>query len=434
MGTFSCLFSAAQTPIFTITSGTYHVIKSGTVVSMDGLVLTPSKDFSLSGKSLTHKTTASNTATNPNISNYYAFNGATNAFTGVAKFNYSDSELNGLNEAALKLNIFISSTWVLQPTGTFSTTDNYVQNTLSAISMKELTLGYAACVKPTAPSLSVTQPTCTLPTGTVKVTSSKTGLLFSIDGINYNSSTGVFSGLASGTYSVTAKNSGGCISAARIATVNAKPVSTAVFASNSNQSIYSGTAILAVVLSDLNNATGTTYSWSRTNTTKVTGIATSGTVATISGTLVNTTTTVQTTVFTITAKRTNGCSSTKTVTIAVYPKGSVIPAAFTATVADTTTATAKAAFVPMVITKPESLQVYPNPTHGAFNLVINNFGYGKAVIKISDASGRQILVKEVQIGSANQVVPMQINNAVQGLYYIRVVQPGHQQTMVIKKE
>jgi hypothetical protein len=88
IGMLSCLVSVAQTPIFTILSRTNHVIKSGTVVSMDGLVITPSNDFSLSGNSLTRKPTATNATTNTNINNYYAFSATTNAFTGVVRFNY----------------------------------------------------------------------------------------------------------------------------------------------------------------------------------------------------------------------------------------------------------------------------------------------------------------------------------------------------------
>ena len=74
---------------------------------------------------------------------------------------------------------------------------------------------------------------------------------------------------------------------------------------------------------DALNSTGTTYSWTRTNTGSVTGIASSGTGSVISGTLVNATTTAQSTVFTITARRTNGCPSTTTATVKVNPKPSI---------------------------------------------------------------------------------------------------------------
>ncbi len=75
------------------------------------------------------------------------------------------------------------------------------------------------------PSVTVTQPTCTVSTGTITVTSVTTGLSFSIDGVNYNNTTGVFSGLNSGSYNLTAKNSTGIVSVAVAAIINAQPVS-----------------------------------------------------------------------------------------------------------------------------------------------------------------------------------------------------------------
>ena len=64
-----------------------------------------------------------------------------------------------------------------------------------------------------SPTVSVTQPTCTTATGTITVTSATAGLTFSKDGTTYQSS-GVFSALAVGSYSITSKNSGGVASSA----------------------------------------------------------------------------------------------------------------------------------------------------------------------------------------------------------------------------
>jgi SdrD B-like domain len=65
---------------------------------------------------------------------------------------------------------------------------------------------------PTTPTASVTQPTCTLATGTITVTSPKTGLTFSINGTTYTNTTGVFTAVVPGTYSLTARNTSGCVS------------------------------------------------------------------------------------------------------------------------------------------------------------------------------------------------------------------------------
>ena len=79
-----------------------------------------------------------------------------------------------------------------------------------------------------------------------------------------------------------------------------------------------GIAIATINFSNPNAMPGTTYSWTRDNTTNLTGIAASGIGSTIDGTLTNATSTMQTTVFTVTATAPNGCSSTTTVSVNVY--------------------------------------------------------------------------------------------------------------------
>jgi hypothetical protein len=450
IGMFSCLLSAAQTPIFTILPRTNHVIKSGTVVSMDGLIITPSKDFSLTGNSLTRKPTATNATTNTNINNYYAFSANTNAFTGMVRFNYADAELNGLNEANLKLNIYSQNKWNLQPNTIVNTIDNFTQNNLTAVAMRELTLGYIVC----AP--------------------------------------------------------------------------TSVVATNNFQTICTGTRMASIALSDALNPTGTTFSWTRTNSNSVTGIASSGTGSSIAGTLVNTTTSPVSTVFTITANRPNGCSSTTTATITVNPKPSITrqPANTTKLVtqnasfvvsalglvtgyqwqqlssangagwvnltnsggkiigANTSTLTLTGVTEsmnqfkyrcivtgqcnPAVISNsatltvqkpgrtrttttttsflvsklpgvevnviPAELKAYPNPTNGQFNLVMNNYAIDKATIRIIDARGKIILVLETEILSDTHTVPIRINNVQNGSYIIQASQPDRSASTIVVKQ
>ncbi|MGG9970681.1 alpha-amylase family glycosyl hydrolase [Ferruginibacter sp. SUN002] len=77
----------------------------------------------------------------------------------------------------------------------------------------------------TAPQVQVTQPTCTVATATITVTSDKTGLVFSSDGINYTNTSGVFTNVVAGSsYSITAKNTSECISPAATGTVGTQPV------------------------------------------------------------------------------------------------------------------------------------------------------------------------------------------------------------------
>ncbi|MFC4476639.1 gliding motility-associated C-terminal domain-containing protein [Flavobacterium chungangensis] len=74
---------------------------------------------------------------------------------------------------------------------------------------------------PAAPTVSVTQTTCTAPTGTITVNTpaNGSGISYTLTGTNpvsasVNSTTGIFSGLVPGTYSVTTTNAQGCTSAA----------------------------------------------------------------------------------------------------------------------------------------------------------------------------------------------------------------------------
>jgi beta-glucanase (GH16 family) len=115
-----------------------------------------------------------------------------------------------------------------------------------------------------APTLNIIQPTCTNSTGSISVTSSISGLTFSIDGINYNNTNGVFTGLNPGTYQVSAKNSLGVISSSSPATINASatlPTSPSAISGvvNINQcdtlQTYSVTSV-----------TGVSYVWSVTGT------------------------------------------------------------------------------------------------------------------------------------------------------------------------
>uniref|UniRef100_UPI0037C0B3B5 beta strand repeat-containing protein n=1 Tax=Flavobacterium sp. TaxID=239 RepID=UPI0037C0B3B5 len=89
-------------------------------------------------------------------------------------------------------------------------------------------------------------------------------------------------------------------------------------ATPSTQTICNNTAISPINLSSANNLPGTSFSWTRNNTTNLTGISSSGSGNSITGVLVNTTAVSQTTTFTITVTAGNGCSNTTTVTVTVY--------------------------------------------------------------------------------------------------------------------
>ncbi len=77
---------------------------------------------------------------------------------------------------------------------------------------------------PSAPAATLTQPNCSISTGTITITAPKgSGIVYSIDGINYTNTTGVFAGVNPGSYIVTVKNSTGCLSSATPVTINSQP-------------------------------------------------------------------------------------------------------------------------------------------------------------------------------------------------------------------
>ena len=116
----------------------------------------------------------------------------------------------------------------------------------------------------TTPTVSVTQPTCAVPTGTITVTSSLTSLSFSIDGINYSNTTGIFSGLNPGTYSVTSRNPNGVVSSPATAVVNAAPVNPGTITTITGTRNINQCDTLQNY--SLQNISGLTYTWSVTGT------------------------------------------------------------------------------------------------------------------------------------------------------------------------
>ncbi|MGC1389434.1 MAG: PKD-like domain-containing protein, partial [Bacteroidales bacterium] len=132
------------------------------------------------------------------------------------------------------------------------------------------------------------------------------------------------------TFTIIPTGGNGCVGDAITATVLVHPEPVAV-ATPSSQVVCSNIAITTIILSTSNSLPGTTYSWTRDNTTNVTGIGGSGS-GDISGTLRNVTGTDQTVTFTILPTGGNGCSGdviTATVILHPEPVGVATPASQT---------------------------------------------------------------------------------------------------------
>ncbi|MEY5034888.1 MAG: hypothetical protein RL447_1266, partial [Bacteroidota bacterium] len=141
---------------------------------------------------------------------------------------------------------------------------------------------------PTAPLVLITQPTCTVSTGSVEVTAPLgAGLTYSVSGGPYQSST-TFSGLVPGSYFIVAKNSLGCPGPATNFTVLAQPVTPATPGTVNGQTTVSpGTPVTYSVAPV---AGATSYTWtlpsgwvgsSTTNSITVTTSTNSGTVSVV---------------------------------------------------------------------------------------------------------------------------------------------------------
>ena len=113
-----------------------------------------------------------------------------------------------------------------------------------------------------SPTISVAQPSCSVATGTITVTSATTGLTFNINGGAYQSS-GVFSGLAVGNYSITSKTAGGVVSSAATATIlSTTPSAPAGITGTKNVSKCDSLQTYSVV----SPVYGYTYTWAVTGT------------------------------------------------------------------------------------------------------------------------------------------------------------------------
>jgi PKD repeat protein len=113
-----------------------------------------------------------------------------------------------------------------------------------------------ACSNPSTPTVSVTNPTCVNTSGSVAITSSTTGLTFSKDGVNYASYTTPFTFAAGANYSITAKNTGGCVSTAITGTIGSLPSNITPSFTAVNP-ICSGTTLTALPTTSNNSIIGT---------------------------------------------------------------------------------------------------------------------------------------------------------------------------------
>jgi gliding motility-associated-like protein len=140
--------------------------------------------------------------------------------TGTAPFTYK-WRVNGI-----EMNTETAAIFKTKVSGTFDVkvTDANGCEVISAQTVVTVNALPAAVV-----ASAISQPTCNISTGTIKVSipAVTTGMTYSINGIDYTNTTGLFENVASGTYTVTAKNANGCVSASATVQINAQPLTPA---------------------------------------------------------------------------------------------------------------------------------------------------------------------------------------------------------------
>lgn len=138
--------SAVQSQeVFNISSGTDVFFGSNTIISSDDLTLVPSSNLILNGTGLNKNTVLLYSSSNVSISRVHLFSNAVTNFSGSIQIKYLDTELNGIMEPALRLNIHNDVNWQSFANNTNNDAANTVSTSLiSGITLKELTLADAA--------------------------------------------------------------------------------------------------------------------------------------------------------------------------------------------------------------------------------------------------------------------------------------------------
>ncbi len=253
-----------------------------------------------------------------------------------------------------------AAAWIIGDAGTTDETPGVANTTANATWINNMRI---QATLPGAVTTTLLQPTCSVPTGTITVTSPLgTGLTYSIDGINFQSST-TFAGLAPGTFIVTVKNAAGCTSTATavVSAVPAQPAAATFTLTQPTCTVPTGTIVITA-------PTGAGLTYSINGTTFQTGT-----------TFIN----VAPGTYTINVRNTAGCSSATVATITTAPSA---PAAAILTVTQPTCLIATGA---IMITAPTGagLAYSINGTTFQTATTFNNVASGTYTVTVQNGSG-----------------------------------------------
>lgn len=145
LGLFFVLFCHSQTSLY-ITGPSSISIQANTTVAIDGLALTPSTLYTISGtNSLKRNATLAHPSIALSVNRSYQWNTAPTAFTGNIGFYYDEAELNGLTESDLTLNVHDGNQWLAFNSAIIrNTVTNFISTPVNNILMNEISLGAGA--------------------------------------------------------------------------------------------------------------------------------------------------------------------------------------------------------------------------------------------------------------------------------------------------
>ncbi len=104
VGLFFCPFMFSQ--MLTVNDGSSVSISSGSSITLDGLEITPSDTYVISGdNAVSRVATAITSNGNSSVSRVYNTTAMLSGFTGTLTFSYIDGELNDINEEDLVLEL-----------------------------------------------------------------------------------------------------------------------------------------------------------------------------------------------------------------------------------------------------------------------------------------------------------------------------------------
>ena len=115
-----------------VSPGTTLLVRSGTSVYIDSLVLSPVSDLTISDNTLTHYNSAASVSGGQTIARVYQWNRPL-AFDGAAGIYYANAELNGNNAASLRIAYKSGSSWMISSPST--STGNFVSSNFGITTM-----------------------------------------------------------------------------------------------------------------------------------------------------------------------------------------------------------------------------------------------------------------------------------------------------------